>query len=218
METLVMRVQAEQLELRELLAKHSFELLELHDLDNCGVNEYSVRNFLSYVDSLSNAFGNYTTVIGKHKNGGLYYLLVSDNNIFMLVNSKGKFSIRPLWEYYNSKKLCTIKQPNLIGKFTDKKINDWLEYSKEVINHHNKSKIEETNHAEKIKADTEIILNRLKRFIKYDHSENNKIYYFGEMFAVNFKRDNTVSEAKYQFKIDMYYNSNINEFLDLLGK
>lgn len=72
-----------------------------------------------------------------------YIVRVVDDLIIMLLNYKDKFYLHPffgnLHKYQNisiyerKRKLKNLKEPNKIGVFTEKKVNDWIQYCKDYI-------------------------------------------------------------------------------------
>lgn len=69
------------------------------------------------------------------------HILLRENNselVVMLMNNKGKFYFHPYYDilrkynsishYMRDETLKSLKEPNLIGSFTEKKVKDWLFY------------------------------------------------------------------------------------------
>jgi len=207
----------------------TLDFLGLKTLDQANENssfkEYSKKYAMEELEFLQTNFKNYVSIIVYCKATELEYnlldniqaCLIVDGYILTVYNSKNKVNLSPHYKYFMLTKNNNFNEPepNKIGVFSDKKINDWINYCKAKIDYLIKQNAEDINHTAKIEKETVLFLKKLNKYLTHDHG-NSKHYKIGGLIDVYFKKNNTVSEAKYQFNVSMSNNSNVLELLSIL--
>lgn len=71
------------------------------------------------------------------------FLAPDSNYLLMLMNYKGKYYFHPFYNYWHkyhgignterNKVINSLKEPNKIGVFTDKKVNEWFNYCADLM-------------------------------------------------------------------------------------
>ena len=207
----------------------TLDFLGLKTLDqsneNSSFNEYHKKTALEELEYLQANFKDYVSTIVYCKATELEYnlldniqaCLIVDGFILTVYNQKNKVHLSPHYKYFRLTKNDKFNQPkpNEIGVFTDKKINNWVNYCKNKIDYLIKQNAEDINHSAKIEKETVLFLKKLDKYLTHDHG-NLKYYKIGGLIDVCFKKNNAVNEAKYQFNVSMRDSSNVLELLSIL--
>lgn len=146
-------------------------------------------------------------------------VLIKDDYVFNISENKGKYSIRPYYNYFSLvDRYFEYKEPSprFIGKFTDKKINEWINYSIKWIDVMLEQNETDNRNYVEVQNETEKLLKRLEPFIKYDYSKDSKLYEIGEVCSIYFKRDLKATKANNQFETRVTSYVDINKFLDII--
>lgn len=208
---------------KEVLAKFKYLTFDQHT--NYSFNEYEKKCAIGIYNTLLPYFKNFNLqiVFRLYDNyiNNIQVVILKDDYIFNIVSYKKKNSIQPNYYYQQlyDGKFNYNDTPKYIGdgKFTDKKINEWINYSikqiDELINQNNLN----NNTYSHVQKDTEILLNKLNPYIKYNHTNNCKIYYIGgDLITITFDRNLKAKTVIEQFKTRVYESTDVTKLLEIL--
>ncbi len=207
---------------KDVLTKFKYLTFDQHT--NYSFSEYDKKYAIEKFNRLLPYFKNFNLqivfkVYDNHVNN-IDVVILKDDYIFSIVSYKKKNSIQPHYYYQQlfDGKFNHDNTPKYIGegKFTDKKINEWIDFSIQQINNIINQNNLNNNTYSQVQKDTEVLLNRLNPYIQYNHSNNCKIYYIGGLITIYFDRNLKAKSVNEQFKTKVYEYTNVDKLLDLL--
>lgn len=149
----------------------------------------------------------------------VYWLRVTEKGtVCMFRHNKGKFYFHPFYAYdrlvsYEQKRAFnfSVKEPNYIGVFTDKKVNDWLNYCDAYVAELNRVKAEVEGKQNSAKDKIEHFIKSVKgaEVSRY----KNRVNVETSKFRVEF----TVHENGYLSE-NIEYRGNSTNLINLLNK
>ena len=163
---------------------------------------YECKQDTSYDNKIS-YYIEHAYILLKHKD---------NDNLLMLMHNKGKYYLHPYYgigrkyqnisHYIRQEAIKELKEPNWIGVFTDKKVNDWINYCNQYLQAMEKALNEVNDKNAEIEKSIQDFIESLPTKNTKVQKYQNKTYIYTNLFDVTFEhhKDQKYLNTQISFK------------------